>query len=359
LMMKQPKLETSRYPRRFWMGLLFTLLFLVFPEAASAIPLHDYQRNLQRAITALDTLAQTDEGENGESFQRRQSDTVAAIRNVLPEKESIESVGSVCEVDNSWLHKRLHEFETAGELERSTIRTQLIDSLKSIEQRVEELEKAKTGSLSKADANQRLGEILSRSEYGSNSSKGSALYRLLDRFIKWILQFLPQGTSMSPSHGSPLTSVAQVVVVALATLVIAYVLFKVARHFKGRARKTKPKKRKEPRIVLGEKLEPEASSKDLLADAESLARNGEIRAAIRKAYIALLVELGDRKLISLAQHKTNRDYLRSIKGSPSLYENMRGLTDSFERHWYGFAETSPGDWQNFKAGYLATLSTSD
>jgi len=71
------------------------------------------------------------------------------------------------------------------------------------------------------------------------------------------------------------------------------------------------------------------------------------------------VELGDRKLISLAQHKTNRDYLRSVTGSPTLYQNMRGLTESFERHWYGFAEAAPGDWQDFKAGYLAAIRTSD
>jgi hypothetical protein len=231
--------------------------------------------------------------------------------------------------------------------------------LKSIEQRVSELEKAKSTSLSKSDASKRLGEILSRSEYASQSGKSSALYRLLERFFKWLSQFLPQGSRLSPSHGSPLTAVAQVVVVALAALVIFFVLIKVLRHFKGRSRQTKVKKRKEPRIVLGEKLEPEASSSDLLADAEALARAGEIRAAIRKTYIALLVELGDRKLISLAQHKTNRDYLRSVAGSPTLYQNMRGLTESFERHWYGFAEAAPGDWQDFKTSYLAAIRTSD
>jgi len=335
------------------------LFAFVFPGIACAVPIRDYQKNLQKAITAIDTLSQTDEEESPDNFQRRLISTSAAIRNVLPEKQSIESDGSVVEVDNSWLHKRLGDFETSAEPERSTIRTQLIERLKSIEQRVSELEKAKTTSLSKDDASKRLGEILSRSEYASQSGKSSALYRLLERFFKWLSQFLPQGSRFSPSHGSPLTAVAQVVVVVLAALVIAFVLIKLMRHFKGRSRQTKVKKRKEPRIVLGEKLEPDASSSDLLADAEALARAGEIRAAIRKTYIALLVELGDRKLISLAQHKTNRDYLRSVTGSPALYQNMRGLTESFERHWYGFAEAAPGDWQDFKTSYLAAIRTSD
>jgi hypothetical protein len=62
-------------------------------------------------------------------------------------------------------------------------------------------------------------------------------------------------------------------------------------------------------------------------------------------------------LISLAQHKTNRDYLNSLRNAPQLHSRMRGLTDSFERHWYGFAQATPNDWQDFRAGYLAALQT--
>jgi hypothetical protein len=63
------------------------------------------------------------------------------------------------------------------------------------------------------------------------------------------------------------------------------------------------------------------------------------------------------KLISLAHHKTNRDYLNSLRGAPQLHSRMRGLTDSFERHWYGIASVTPNDWQEFRAGYLAALHT--
>jgi hypothetical protein len=119
--------------------------------------------------------------------------------------------------------------------------------------------------------------------------------------------------------------------------------------------KRKDTKKKEPRIVLGERLEPDATATDLLSEAEALARQGDLRAAIRKAYIALLVELGDRKVISLAQHKTNRDYLNSLRTLPQLHSRMRGLTDSFERHWYGFVAATPNDWQDFRSGYHAAL----
>ena len=344
----------KRQPMRF----LLMLMLLLVPANIAALPLSDYHQNLKRAITALDSLAQSDEGEDQVSYEHRLTDTVNGVRKLIPEKQSVESGSSVWEVDNSWLHKKLDEFEAQTTSERAELRHQLIQSLQAIEERVGEFVKAPDGEgLSKEEANRRLNGILSRSEYGGQPGQGSAIAQLINRFVRWLSQFLPRIGPMNRSQGSPLTVLAQFVVVALAGSVIVYVIIKLARHFGKRSHKVKSKKKKEARIVLGERLEPEASATDLLAEAEALARNGEIRAAIRKTYIALLVELGDRKIISLAQHKTNRDYLRSVSHNPSLYGNMRGLTDSFERHWYGFAETSPGDWQTFKAAYLAALKT--
>ena len=47
------------------------------------------------------------------------------------------------------------------------------------------------------------------------------------------------------------------------------------------------------------------------------------------------MELGERKIISLAQYKTNRDYLRAVVEVQPLYGDVKQLTESFERHWYG------------------------
>ena len=327
---------------------------------ASAIPLKDYHQNLQKAITALDTLAFVDEDETNESYQHRLVETSNAVRKILPEKETVESDSSSGIVDNSWLHKRLDEFEAAGAADRPYIHRQLIDRLKSIEERVTELQRATTfDAPSKDEANKKMAEILSRPEYATKTNQGAFIFRLLDRFIRWLAKFFPQRSPLASSHGSPLTAIAQVLVIALAAAVIIYVLITLVRHLGRRSSKVRSKTKKEPRIVLGEHLEPEASATDLLAEAESLARKGEIRAAIRKTYIALLVELGDRKIISLAQHKTNRDYLRAVSNVPSLYSNMGGLTNSFERHWYGFAQSTQSDWQEFKTGYLAALKATE
>ena len=122
---------------------------------------------------------------------------------------------------------------------------------------------------------------------------------------------------------------------------------------RGGQRKTK----EGARIVLGERLEPDQSARDLLSEAENLARTGDLRAAIRKAYIALLLELGERKIITLEQHKTNRDYLRAVRRVERLYPNVKQLTDSFELHWYGSARATETDWQAFRSGYKQALST--
>jgi hypothetical protein len=57
----------------------------------------------------------------------------------------------------------------------------------------------------------------------------------------------------------------------------------------------------------------------------------------------------------LAQHKTNRDYLRSLRKVEPLYGNVKQLTDSFERHWYGLAQASETDWREFRTAYEQAL----
>jgi hypothetical protein len=349
------------------LGLVALLIFaaaLFCSASAATVTLSEYQKSLKSTITALDTLGLIDDDESQSAYEARVVQTITAIKNQLPENLTVKTPESIYNVDNSWLHYSLREFEVASTTQRTGIRDQLIERLRSIEERVTELDKAKTTNFdSKTEANRKLEEILGRPEY-ANQNKQSGfifkyIFKYIERFVTWLLKFLPQPATRQ-GRASPITLIVQILVIGLALAVLIYVAVKVIWHFQGRNRTTKDKKKKkEPRIVLGERLEPEASATDLLSEAENLARNGEIRAAIRKAYIALLVELGDRKVISLAQHKTNRDYLRAVRTHPALYRNMSGLTDSFERHWYGFVQTSPNDWQNFRSGYVAALQAND
>ena len=334
---------------------VFAFLLISFSALNSlARPLSDYRSHVSQAVSALDTLAQADESESDAARVSRTTQTLAAVRTALPASEDVEMGETTFKVDNSWLHRELNKFEKSPATERGTL-TLMTERLQAIADRLNEIEKAKTTNASKADEAKRLGEILQRPEYAHGRKEDSALTRLWRALQKWIEGLFPKPQPLSPGPASLFTTFAQIFVVLLALVVIVYAVKIFApRVFHGRGSKKKAKRR--PLIVLGEKLEPDQSSVDLLADAESLARRGDLRAAIRKAYVALLVELGDRKTISLAQHKTNRDYLSSMRDLEPLYGNVKQLTDSFERHWYGFANATEADWLAFRNGYKQALS---
>ena len=348
----------GRTKTNFRFGWLFTALFLLVPTIAYADTLRpeDYQRNLQRAIEALESLQEIDESEFPDEYQREFGSAAATVREALPEKQSVQSSDEVCEVDNAWLHTSLDEFQVLTPEQRSTRLPQLIERLKALDERVVYPRRTAGENDNKVYTKGKLESILSRPEYSTQEREGNALMRLIQAFLRWIAQFLPGPMKASPGRVGWLSVVAQVVVVIVALLVVLYVIRILFRRFGGKRRKRVSRKRK-ARIVLGEQLKPEDTSTDLLSEAEALARQGELRAAIRKAYIALLVELGDRKVLTLAQHKTNRDYLNSVKSIPMLHSTMRGLTDSFELHWYGFAEATENDWRNFRSRYHAALQT--
>jgi len=342
--------STTHY--RYSLAAVFSALFLfLFPATVAAIPIADYHSNIKYAISTLGQLSQS-----GDNFNSELPEAVESVRTKLPKHETVEFEGEVYNVDNSWLHKELDELEKADN--RSERLAHIVWTLQAIETRV--AERANPGGSpteNKQWAKTRLESVLARPEYAADTEGSNALMRLIRDFFQWLAKFLPKPRAGNGTGINWITRIAQIVVIGLAVAVLLYVLKTLYARFSGRSRKPKTSKKREARIVLGERLEPEATATDLLSEAEALARQGDLRAAIRKAYIALLVELGDRKMISLAHHKTNRDYLNSLRNVPQLHSRMRGLTDSFERHWYGFASATPNDWQDFRADYLAALQT--
>jgi hypothetical protein len=339
---------------RFCVKSFLAAFLFLYPVQVSALPIAEYQQNLKRAITALDTLSQADEDETEDDVLKRLTQTIAGVRGVLPEHQIVESGTDICQVDNSWLHNSLKDVDKMDPDQRYRRINEVLETLRALETRVDQLQNSGRLIENKEQAKNRLENILARPEYVTGVRTQSALARLVQDFMRWLQKFFPKRRNVDPGRVDIAGLVARILVIGVAVLVLLYVLKILLTRFK-RSGKVRNKKKREPRIVLGERLEPEATATDLLSEAEALARQGDLRAAIRKAYIALLVELGDRKLISLAHHKTNRDYLNSLSSIPQLHSQMRGLTDSFERHWYGFTHVTPYDWQNFRAGYLEAL----
>jgi hypothetical protein len=331
-------------------------LLLLLALAVYATPVSEYHKRISQAVTALDSLVQSDEIEDAVAYEKRRAETLVSVRTLLPESETVEWNGESFKIDNSWVYQALDKYAAAPEAERDEYLKNVAERLQSIDERLAEIERPFSGvGADKSAENRKLAEILQRKEYARKVKDQSALSRLFERLFEWLRQLMPTPKPVSPGSAMVISRSAQVFVIVLALGVLAFVLKLFLPRFLRSGRPKKQRKTK-ARIVLGERLEPDQSALDLLSEAEALARRGELRAAIRKAYIGLLLELGERKIISLAQYKTNRDYLRAVRKVEPLYGNVKQLTESFERHWYGLAQATETDWLAFRSAYKQALS---
>ena len=338
---------------------LLVLLAVVCFSASNtvAVPLSDYHSAIELSVTGVESLLDVEDYESAADYEVHFAQTIEEIRSQLPKNMQVEMDRGTWNTDNTWLHKALDDLLVAAPADRSAKLTTIMEWLLALDDRVTDLQRAEKVDDHKGAAKQKLESILARPEYESSSQGPSALTRLLREFIRWIQSWLPEGAAPQQGRTSIFSYIVMGIVVFIAVLVVAYVGALLFKRFKRPSAGRKQRKKREARIVLGERLRPEQTATDLLAEAEALARNGDLRAAIRKGYIALLVELGDRNVISLAQYKTNRDYLRSVSSRPQIHSPLKRLTETFERHWYGFAQATPNDWQDFRAGYREALET--
>jgi hypothetical protein len=349
-----PAIPKSRRKASTIVAAAFVLLSCV--AGARAVTLEDYRHQVSRARASIQELQAAYAAEYPSQREQFIAATIALVRAELPEQETVLLGRQTVAVDNTWLHKALDELEKIRGYNprRAELVAHIDERLRALSERLDEMQDGKPDA-GKDDNKTRLAEILRRSDYNKQAEEGGALTRLINRFLRWLNRSgrFPQAKPLPPGNAMALSRVAQVIVIGVSVAAIGFLIWKFAPRYLRNRRKKKTKRA--ARIVLGERLEPDQTSADLLAQAEALARSGDLRAAIRKAYIALLCELGDRKVISLAQHKTNRDYLGAVRDRPSLFLSMRGLTNSFETHWYGFVPPGEDDWKEFRSGYQQAL----
>src|SRR5436190_1195084 len=317
------------FRRRLAFASIALSLALSCAAGINAATLLDYQHRVAMAATLLEELHGAGEDERSTQPEQFISTNLARAREFLPAQEEISFAGQTLPVNNAWFHESLAEIEkTSSVSARADLLARAAERLHAIDERLQEIQNARPGTRADKDADKgRLAEILRRPEYLRTAPEESALERLLQRFLRWLSGLMPKTKPIQPGSSRTVSAIAQILVVAVCVITVAFLIWRFApRLLKGR-RKKKPKR--EARIVLGERLEPDQTAADLLAHTEALAKQGDLRAAIRKAYIALLCELGDRKIISLAQAKTSHDYLNAVRDKASLYASMRKLTNTF------------------------------
>jgi BMFP domain-containing protein YqiC len=323
------------------------ILFLAVVPAYGGATIGDYKERIRGAVVIVDQLIAN------ESTDRAAADQ---IRRSLPQSEIVEENGDRIETANAWLHADLESYlSEPDEVVRTGILLATRERLTAIIGTIDELEAAKTSTTKDADR-EKLGEILSRHEFQKPQVQEESLFQKWMRQIQeWFERSFPR-PAVSPEASPAMGSIRlwlQVVVFALVIGLVVFLLYKFVPVFSGRRKRSSSPD--SDRVILGERIANDHSASDLFSEAERLAQNGELRAAIRKGYIALLVELADRKVIGLARHKTNRDYLRDVRKRLEIVDGVSGLTSNFERSWYGLRPATEADWNDFRDRYRETI----
>jgi hypothetical protein len=325
--------------------------------------LADYSKRLGSAHDELKALVNyaEDVRDGDDRDVDIENSVISNIRKALPVSEKIEWMASTAEVDNKWLHERLDAYQTESDkIKRLAIIKEAEERIGALRAKVKELENPPVSGRTKDEDKQKLGEILQREEYRipEKNTDENIFQRWWREFLDWLSRVFPRPNMPDvPDTGmTSLSFVLQIVLYAAVIGLIGFLLYRFAPLLFGAAGR-RVRKEKKDRVILGERIAAEESAESLFDEAERLARDGNLRGAIRKGYIALLCELSDRKIIGLAQHKTNRDYLRDVRNRGELFQNMNGMTVSFERHWYGFQTPENSDWDEFRQGFRRATGT--
>jgi len=334
-----------------WCALILFIFLAV--AAAPAATLSDYANRVRTAMETADGLAA------GPLDNATVERGVRRIRELVPRSESIEYVGGSVTTDNSGIYVTLDLLlAEPDQSKRLLALTSVTEQLNAIANAAEQIGPPVPGSRASREAEkQKLDEILKRSEYQKPVTPEESVFaRWQKQFWEWLARVFPRpNVSPAPAAGMGSIRLGLQILIFLAIIgLIGFLLYKFVPALGG-LRKEKKTKRSQNRTILGEQVSADETAEDLFSDAERLAREGQIRAAIRRAYIAALCDLGDRRVVNLAKYKTNRDYVRELRPHAAAYGMFVDLTGMFEQNWYGSRTSDASDWETFRSLYREIL----
>ncbi|KXK00837.1 MAG: hypothetical protein UZ17_ACD001001889 [Acidobacteria bacterium OLB17] len=334
------------------------LAVILFAANASAATLSDYAGRVRLARAAADDLKAF--SASGPVSRDAQVRLFGIIESSLPRTEQLDVSGTTIKTDYVWLYDamRLFESSTDGD-QRREIAAMMAARLRAIEHSVNELVKAEAAGPTKDADKGALEKILQRPDYKPVEPQRSPLTRLFERLIDWLFRRYPRPDIVpAASDGMPnLASALQILLFLAIAVGLGFIAYKLAPHFLPKLRKSNSRKRE--RVILGEVIDDDTTTHELFSEAEALARSGQLTLAIRKAYIAALCGLEERRLLILAKHKTNRDYLFDLRKRDEIVSEMNAITREFESHWYGAKESTAEDWERVSALYRQTISRAE
>lgn len=331
---------------------------VVQSAAQRSITVEDLTLRVENSIKIIDSaLTELAKIEQDDADFRSYDTELEKLRGLWPSDLQVSEPPRTFNIDCDWVIVELGSIEAEDQIDRSAVLlTSLRERFVGMKIALEEFRGASKADPTKDADKQKLNEILKREEFQKPDTQEGFLARLWREFIEWLNSKTPNAPQPSERVGSPwLTTLLWVFVIAAATALIGFLLYRFAPFLFERFQRQGRSKR-EDRVVLGETIAGDIVAADIFAEAEDLARRGELRQAVRKGYIAVLCELSDRKLLGLARHKTNRDYLKDVRSRDGLYQDLGGLTKRFELHWYGERGVDSDDWNEFRDLYRRTIT---
>lgn len=333
-------------------------LLLLTVMISAATPFSEYLSRVGQAARMAEAMsAEAGNEQASENTRQAIGHTLRTIRKMLPATEDIEFDHTVVHVDNSWLHQPVERRNPQGGSE--TLKPE--EEIAIVAQRLSALERQLKAAANPAQESsverERLKQILAQPEYQEELRKESEIERwvkkIQDKIIEFLIWLFGSGERKPSETGSASLRVFRLFLLA-ATL--AALIFGLARLIRRLRLRVKADEEPETREVLGEVITADTSSEDLFRQAAELARQGNYRLAIRRAYIALLFELELRGRLKIHRSRTNRDYLREIGSDQQIYAPVEYMTTVFERAWYGEAETRMEDYSGFVERYREVVS---
>ncbi len=332
-----------------WAGLLISVCFLS-ASGLAATSLSGYINRVNEAEKIVSDLAENADGNDAETAELQR------LTKLLPATEDITRDATsqdIVHVDNSWLHEAIKKLEAADE-------DQYTEQLQEISERLKVLHQSLTATSSASAkptaSKEKLEDILNRSEYKPDEEKDSAIQAWLKKTKKKIFDWLAKLFSGGQKPDVPNSSIGAMpdiarifLVAALGVfLVWAFVtLFKRLSQHSGKIKKNA----KEKVEILGEVFDADITGDDLIKDAAEMARRGDYRMAIRRAYLAMLYEMEQRGKLRLHRAKTNNDYLRELRNDKYTYPSVEFMTNRYERVWYGLSAATMEDYSGFIENY--------
>jgi len=317
---------------------------LLAADAAASSRLLNYENRVVRAAEQIERIkADREYGEEG----------INHIKGLLPRSEQIDFEGQVVSVDNNWLHEMLDSYNSEKDPQQKIAKlNELSGRLRSLDDHLRRTEA--DSSLDSNDAGERIREILSRPAYQPEPETAAGAFlrkavRKIREFVGQIYSALTRLLERLLGAGAGNGWIGKVLLVLILLLgVLAVVRF-------GRMIRRPQGKRKKTRVVLGEEVALDSTSKELAEAGLAAARAGDFRTAVRKLYVSLLYELSERGLIELEDSATNHEYLRKAARFAGIAAPMRYLTERFDYVWYGMFPASEDDFADYFARYMEAM----